>query len=340
MAAGVLPEDGELQLGPVRLPAGRRFTPYEHDEAVAWLTRRKVPDPGLIWSALSDLHGETGLVPVVLNDDEDDDEDLFMEPCDVAEIDELDPAELLATHWEGELDDDDEEVEVFGPWTPRSLGFPGLTGPGEGSKSLFDFVGAVLGVAREPGADADAERFSELDRQEAELAYKERAARSNEGDARRAGIAFPGLAPVTGGNLSSAARTAALRSLRPARIGLVAARRPADVLATVGWTCFDDPAYEDGIPNAVWIGAVLRSWEDRFGARLVAIGPRAEIRLLAQRPPRTLEAAAKIAQEHSAFCTECAGQGLRTVREIAPVLGACSSPIDKMLPMRRRLRWA
>lgn len=54
MVTSPLPEDGELQLGPVRLPAGRRVTPYERDEPVAWVTRRTVPDPGLVWSALSD----------------------------------------------------------------------------------------------------------------------------------------------------------------------------------------------------------------------------------------------------------------------------------------------
>ena len=150
--------------------------------------------------------------------------------------------------------------------------------------------------------------------------HEQWAARSRERQARRAGIPFPGLAPPTDGSQGSAAQTAALRSLRPGRIGLIPARRPADGLAAVGWTCFDDPAYEDGIRNAVWIGAILRSWENRFGARLLAIGPGAEIRLLVQRPPRTMEAAEKMAAEHSAFCTECAGQGLRTLREIAPAL--------------------
>ncbi len=241
MGAAMLPEDGELQLGSVLLPAGRRFTPYEHDAPVAWVTRGAVPDAGLVWSALADLHGESGLVPVVLNDDEDDLEDLFVEPGDVAELDPLDPVELLATRWEGELDSD--------------------------------------------GASP-----------------------------------FPGLAPPADGGLSSAARTAALRSVQPATIGLIPAARPADVLPAVGWTCFDDPAYEDGIRNAVWIGAILRSWEDRFGARLLAVGPGAEIRLLVQRPPRTMDAAEKIAAEHAAFCTECGGKGLRTVREIAPAL--------------------
>jgi hypothetical protein len=319
MAAGVLPEDGEAQIGPVRLPAGRRFTPYEHAEPVAWLTRRAVPDPGLIWSALTDMHGETGLVPVVLNDDEGDEEDFFMLPCDVADVDGLDPAELLASRWQGELDDaDDEDV---GHWeTPRVNDFLGLKRAGEGPNSIFDIVMAVARIAEDQDAQAELNRLSELDREEAGPDYEQLAARSDERDARRASIPFPGLAPATDGSLTSGARTAALRSLRPARIGLIAARRPADVLATVGWTCFDDPAYEDGIRNALWIGAILRSWENRFGARLLAIGPGAEIRLLVQRPPRTLEEAEKVAPEHSAFATECAGQGLRTVGEIAPAL--------------------
>ena len=319
MAGTILPGDGELQLGPVRLPAGRRFTPYEHDEPVAWLTSRTVADPGLVWSALTDLHSETSLMPVVLNDDEDDYEDLFMDPRDVAELDRLDAAELLAARWEGELDDDEEQASWH--WeTPRVNEFLGLKRAGEGPYSLFDIVRAVVRVAEDTDANAELDRLSELDRQEAGPEYEERAAGSREREARRAEVPFPGLAPATEGSLSSAARMAALRSIRPARIGLIAARRPADVLPTVGWTCFDDPAYEDGIRNAVWIGAVLRSWENRFGARLLAIGPGAEIRLLVERPPRTLGAAQQIAAEHSAFCTECGGRGLRTVREIAPAL--------------------
>ena len=317
--AGSLPEDGEAQLGPVRLPEGRRVIPPEHGQPVAWVTRRIVPDPGLIWSALTDVHGETGLVPVVVNDDADGDDDLFTDPCDVAEIDRLNAAELLAARWQGHVGDDDEDDEGPGfPGTPRVTEYLGLKQPGQGGNSLFDIVTAVIGAVHDPEADAELTRLSELDRQSPE--WQEWAERSGAREAGRAEIAFPGLAPATDGSLSGAARTAALRSLRPARICLAAANRPADVLAVVGWTCFDDPAYDDGIRNAVWIGAVLRSWENRFGARLLAIGPGAQIQLLVSRPPRTLEAAEKIAAEHSAFCDECAGTGQRTVREIAPVL--------------------
>ena len=49
------------------------------------------------------------------------------------------------------------------------------------------------------------------------------------------------------------------------------------------------------------LSAVLRSWEDRFGARLLQIGPRAKIRLLVSRPPRTKDAALAMAAELWAF---------------------------------------
>jgi hypothetical protein len=310
-----LPQEGELQLGPVRLPAGRRVTPDEHDGPVAWVTERTVPDPGLVWSALADLHGETGLVPVVLNDEADEYDDLFMEPRDVAEMDRLDVAGLLAAGWESELDDDEDERPPF-PGTPRATEFLGLRRPRQGGNSLFDIVQAVVGVVHDREADAELRRLSELDRQTPE--YQQWAARSGEREGRRPPIPFPGLAPATDTSLSAAARTAALRSLRPARIGLIAARRPADVLAATGWTATDD--YRHGLANGVWIGAVLRSWECRFGAHLLAVGPGAEIRVLVQRPPPTLQAAGQIAAEHSAFCTECAGRGLRTIPEIAPAL--------------------
>lgn len=101
-------------------------------------------------------------------------------------------------------------------------------------------------------------------------------------------------------------------------LGLVAARRAADALPVVGWFATDH--FDDALP----IAAVLRSWEDRFGARLVQVGPRAEVRLLAGRPPRTPEAARAVAAEHWAFSDEWLDErdgqeiGLTSVAEIAP----------------------
>jgi Domain of unknown function (DUF4253) len=181
---------------------------------------------------------------------------------------------------------------------------------------------AVMRAATDPAASAELSRLSELDRRNAGWLPAEDTAPDDDED-EPSGVPahpFPGLAPPSGSRLTSAERDAALGARPAARIGLVPAARPADVLAVVGWTVFDDPSYADGLRNAVWIGSVLRSWEDRFGARLLQIGPGAEIRLLVDRPPRTAEAATQIAAEHCAFCDENAGLGLRSVPEIAAAI--------------------
>jgi hypothetical protein len=104
-------------------------------------------------------------------------------------------------------------------------------------------------------------------------------------------------------------RRALRQYTRGGRIGLVPATRPADILPRIGWA---------GAANnrmASELAVVLRSWEDRFGARLLEVGY-ADIRLLVSRPPQTLEAAQQIAAEHFAFADE-AHQGLRGVGSIA-----------------------
>jgi hypothetical protein len=129
---------------------------------------------------------------------------------------------------------------------------------------------------------------------------------------------LPGLAPGTEGALTAGQSLSALGSLGPAYLGLVAASRSADILPIVGWSATD--AYQTPLP----IAAVLRSWEERFGARLVRIGPSADLRVLVERPPRTLEAATAIAAEHVAFCSAYidpqSENALTTVSEIAPRL--------------------
>ncbi len=82
--------------------------------------------------------------------------------------------------------------------------------------------------------------------------------------------------------------------------------------------------WNEALDTALPIAAVLRSWEDRFGARLLRVGF-AEISLLAQRPPRTLATAQRLAAEQWAFCNECAGEGLHDVPRITASL--MNSPI-------------
>ena len=127
---------------------------------------------------------------------------------------------------------------------------------------------------------------------------------------------FPGLAPAEDHQLSAVQLDQVLAALPPARVGLVPASRPADVLPMLGWN--------GTLVTALPLAAVLRSWEDRFGARLLRVGF-AEISLLAQRPPRTVESAQRLAAEQWAFCDECAGQGLSDIPRITASL--TNSPI-------------
>ena len=60
---------------------------------------------------------------------------------------------------------------------------------------------------------------------------------------------------------------------------------------------------------------MLRSWEDRFGARLIDVGY-AGLRLLAERPHHTLEVAQRLAAEQVLLADECI-DAARTVPDIA-----------------------
>jgi hypothetical protein len=110
---------------------------------------------------------------------------------------------------------------------------------------------------------------------------------------------WPGLAPATlpasGADPDEAARSALAHLLRHgwydtagASLGLVAAARSADIPAVIGWRA------EAPLPLFC---ALLRSWEDRFGARvLAAIG--ATLYVSVACPPRTQEQADLVALEH------------------------------------------
>jgi Domain of unknown function (DUF4253) len=266
MPAGRLPDEGELRLGAVSLPAGTRIvSDYGAGVPVAWATVEPVPDPGRIWQALSAIAPDTGLAPFLLAGLDqatrrpwDDGE--FSDPADIGQLGELDAAGLLAEMWDGQFAEPDDEPRLEDDYPY-----------GEFRAMIAPFSGA-----------------------------------------------FPGLAPGSDQQLTASDIEQALGSLRPARIGLAAASRPADVLPLIGW---------DGAANywedALVIAAVLRSWEERFGARLLRVGF-AEIQLLAERPPPTVQAAQRLAAEQFAFCDECAGKGLHDVSSITAHL--LSSP--------------
>jgi hypothetical protein len=134
-------------------------------------------------------------------------------------------------------------------------------------------------------------------------------------------LEWPGLAPPQYAPLTPAERDHALDEVLPrirdanretleARVGVVAADRAADLLAVIGWGGLGDRG-ESVLP----LTAVLRSWEDRFGARLIDVGY-AGLRLFVERPPRTLEAAQRIAAEQVVLADDCIG-GAREIPNIA-----------------------
>lgn len=131
---------------------------------------------------------------------------------------------------------------------------------------------------------------------------------------------FPGLAHAESVRLPFARLEQAATDLPPAHLGLVAARRPADAPAVVGWSVFgvDWPGGPEA--RSLEIGAVLRSWETRFGARLLQIGSDAVLRVLVERPPRSLEHAQHVAAEHLAFADECNQRSGYSVAELGAAL--------------------
>ncbi|MFC8345800.1 DUF4253 domain-containing protein [Streptomyces sp. NPDC057280] len=122
---------------------------------------------------------------------------------------------------------------------------------------------------------------------------------------------WPGLAEPTASDGSPDAVAADVVSsllngggpLKDPRPALVPARRSADIPAVIGWM---GPANHEG--DVARLSAVLRSWEDRFGIRVVALGFDQLIVSVAT-PPTTLDEALAVAAEHFAFCPDNIWQG-------------------------------
>ena len=87
---------------------------------------------------------------------------------------------------------------------------------------------------------------------------------------------------------------------------LVAAGSGAHALTAVGW---DGPLnlYND----TAKFSAIVTSWEQRFGVRVVAVGP-ATLHLCVAAPPTSTEGALRVAAEHFAFCPDNIWQGHRS----------------------------
>jgi hypothetical protein len=243
MVPARIPADGPVRLGSVQLPDGRQLSDgYANPPLpLLWATSEPVPEAPRVWQALAGLHPDTGLVPILLaflgggHEGRPWDAGELDLRCELAAVDRLDAASVLAQAWAGRAPSPKEyerEPGFFAGWFPPF------------------------------------------------------------------GSEFPGLAPGQDHALTEAELDRALSWFGPARIGLVPAARPADVLALVGYN-----GTGNGYGTPEQLSAVLRSWEDRFGAVLIEVGFD-HIRMLVRRPPRTLPEAQAVAPELYVMCDE------------------------------------
>ncbi|MBB5084574.1 DUF4253 domain-containing protein [Nonomuraea endophytica] len=92
-------------------------------------------------------------------------------------------------------------------------------------------------------------------------------------------------------------------AVRGMPMGLAAVDRGADALAVMGW--------QGALHHNEWmvpLAAVIRSWEDRFGARVVSLGFNT-LELSVAAPPGDVEHALHVAAEHWTFCPDNVVQG-------------------------------
>ncbi|MFD0262842.1 DUF4253 domain-containing protein [Kitasatospora indigofera] len=130
------------------------------------------------------------------------------------------------------------------------------------------------------------------------------------------GPSWPGLAPAGALTRSpdehARACAATLLQVRPAlRIGLVAGTDGAAALASCGWS---GPLNHENDMGR--IAGVLRSWEQRFGAQVVAAGFDT-LDLGVAAPPANLDEALLVAAEHLALCPDNILQGVGTLSAYA-----------------------
>ncbi|TWD81926.1 uncharacterized protein DUF4253 [Kribbella amoyensis] len=104
-----------------------------------------------------------------------------------------------------------------------------------------------------------------------------------------------------------------------ARLMLARVKRGADLPAMAGW---DGPVNHS--TDVAPLLAMLRSWEERFGARVVRIGfDTLDLSIAA--PPTTEEHALHVAAEHWAFCPDNIDQGPGSLREYAAAIRGLNS---------------
>jgi hypothetical protein len=229
-------------------------------------------------------------------------------------------SELLAVRSVGLLpvliENDKAPGRKFADWylDPDQMSYPGDHDAEEflaecWSAYTADFAPEDTGDAAGPAGAADA-----ADTAEASGAAGASHQGGDEDDLRELlapyGFDWPGLAAAPSFDADPDAVAAEITAelvgtgwLDAPRAALVHARRSADIPAAMGWT---GPVNHEN--DIAVLSAVLRSWEDRFGLRVVALGFDSLTASIAA-PPQSQEEAEAVAAEHFAFCPDNITQG-------------------------------
>lgn len=179
--------------------------------------------------------------------------------------------------------------EPGGPWTTGELD-PGLIRSGPGDHDAAVLLAGWWSEYTTVDEDDDGDMLSAPERLAVTSPFGDR---------------WPGLAPAGTLQEDPAVRAAEFAAhlvaeswLTAPRLGLSASARGADAPADLGW---GGPLnYEN---DTARFSAVLRSWEERFGVRVVGLGP-AELYLSVAAPPTEADHALRVAAEHFAFCPD------------------------------------
>lgn len=282
--ASQLPDEGEPTIGGVRLPHGRRVLAGRRSEPVMWITAEVLASPGLLWASLQGPAQQAGLVTIILDD--------------------LNPFSGLPGYrgrprpWEsGELAgvavarlEDFEAGDVF---RERWKTYVPLGSLPEADRPPDPFAKFLPG---RPVLEEDPEETAYFLDQVAPW-----------------GVPFPGLALAERVAIDPAVYRRAVEAPATGRIGLVPADRPADVVYRTGWqgaTNHFMGSREGQEQGPALLSVMMRSWEDRFDARLFGLGF-STMHFLVQRPPRSESSALAVAAEHFAFAGQDSVESIR-----------------------------
>jgi len=147
---GVLPPADGGSVAGVSLPAGRLLLVEEMagpagEQPVMWISHRPVDGIATIWARLADAFTQTGLWPVIVDDEGAAamDDRLLSYPPGA----QHDAARILRQGWEESMPSDDEEAFDADDMAPLGRRFPGLAPatPGERPTTIAHLVGEAVG---------------------------------------------------------------------------------------------------------------------------------------------------------------------------------------------------